>query len=79
MRTTVAIDDDVYEAAKTLSDSTGRSLGTVLSELARRGLERRGPQRHQVRNGIPTFEVAKDAAIIPGNRAAEILGDEGVD
>ncbi len=38
MRTTIAIDDDVLLAAKALARRDGSSLGTVISELARKGL-----------------------------------------
>lgn len=38
MRTTVDVDDDVLLAAKDLARSEHRTLGAVLSELARRGL-----------------------------------------
>mgnify|MGYP006273302559 FL=1 len=40
MRTTVAIDDDVLAAARALADRQQRSLGDVISDLARRGLAR---------------------------------------
>ncbi len=39
MRTTVTIDDDVLAVAKALADRSGSSLGTALSELARRGFK----------------------------------------
>jgi hypothetical protein len=38
MRTTLDIDDDVLEAAKTLGRRTKRTAGAVLSELARTAL-----------------------------------------
>ena len=38
MRTTIAIDDDVLLAAKGLARRNGTSIGTVISELARKGL-----------------------------------------
>jgi len=37
MRTTLDIDDDVVVAAKELAAGERRSLGSVISELARRG------------------------------------------
>ena len=37
MRTTVTIDDDVLAVARALADRKGGSLGSALSELARRG------------------------------------------
>ena len=39
MRTTVTIDDDVLAVARALADRNGTSLGTALSELARRGFK----------------------------------------
>lgn len=39
MRTTVNLDDDVVRAARSLAREQGRSLGEVISDLARRGLE----------------------------------------
>jgi hypothetical protein len=51
MRTTLSIDDDVLLAAKAIAGQQGRSLGEVVSELARRSLKRPAPQAE--RNGIP--------------------------
>jgi hypothetical protein len=51
MRTTLTIDDDVLAAAKALADQERRSLGEVISELARRSLHRPAPRED--RNGIP--------------------------
>lgn len=59
MRTTVRIDDDVYEAARSLARAENKALGLVLSRLARRGLAPRdGPRR---RRGFPVFEVTPEA------------------
>ena len=38
VRTTVHLDDDIYEEALRRSRTTGRSLGAVLSEMARHAL-----------------------------------------
>ena len=38
MRTTLSLDPDVVAAARELAASQQRSLGSVISELARRGL-----------------------------------------
>jgi hypothetical protein len=38
MRTTLEIDDDILEAAKSLARQSDRTAGAVLSELARRAL-----------------------------------------
>ena len=39
MRTTLSIDDDVLAVARALADRNGSSLGSALSELARRGFK----------------------------------------
>jgi hypothetical protein len=59
MRTTLAIDDDVLEAARSLSEAEGKSLGEVISELARRGLA----PRHEdaTEEGFPVFSVSSGA------------------
>jgi hypothetical protein len=74
MRTTVTIDDDVAAAARELSRTTGRRLGEVLSELARRGLGARPGLAE--RRGFPTFRVAPDAEVIPGDRARKLMEDD---
>ena len=51
MRTTLDIDDDVLQAAKELAQARGKTAGQVLSDLARKGLER--PRDVRVRNGVP--------------------------
>jgi hypothetical protein len=56
MRTTVTLDDDVYHAALTLSQASEKSLGKVLSDLARKGLEPRRPRKRRGKV-MPVFEV----------------------
>jgi hypothetical protein len=52
MRTTVAIDDDVLLAARSLAERERKSVGEVLSALARQGLKRDSAAPADVRNGI---------------------------
>jgi hypothetical protein len=59
MRTTLHIDDDVYEAARSLAAIERSSVGKVISRLARRGLH---PDRATtVVGGFPVFDVPEDA------------------
>ncbi len=51
MRTTLSIDDDVLLAAKARAEREHRSVGEVVSELARRGLSP-NPTERKTRNGI---------------------------
>jgi len=59
MRTTLRIDDDVLDAAKSVARSTDRTIGEVISELARRGLAP-APQK-ETDEGFPVFSVSSDA------------------
>lgn len=54
MRTTLDLDEDVVTAARELAAIEGRSLGTVISELARRGLT---PARIEADDGLPVVRV----------------------
>jgi hypothetical protein len=55
VRTTLAIDDDVLNAAKAIARQQARTLGEVVSELARNSLQ--GPKvAPKTRNGIPLLE-----------------------
>ncbi len=78
MRTTVTLDDDVYEAAQHLARTSGERLGTVLSDLARRALKAPVSKRASAAR-FPTFEVPPGAAVIPASRIQKILDEEGLD
>lgn len=63
MRTTLAIDDDVLAAAKHLAERDHKSVGEVISTLARQGLARGtrpGPGRTE-RNGVPLLASRRGA------------------
>lgn len=53
MRTTLSIDDDVLAAAKHISARENKSVGDVISALARQGLMRTSRANRSERNGIP--------------------------
>ena len=60
MRTTLTIDPEVLNAAKQLAAAGSKSVGQVISELARRGLE--ANSKAVVRRGFPVFQVSKGIA-----------------
>lgn len=63
MRTALSIDPDVLRAAKQRATTHTKSLGAVISELARKGLK--GPAVSVAeRNGFPVFQVSPDASIV---------------
>jgi len=55
MRTTLVIEDDVLEAARSLAEAEGKSLGEVISDLARRGLA--PGSQEAIDNGFPVFSL----------------------
>lgn len=71
MRTTLTLDDDILEAARTLSEKRGVSIGTVVSELARRGLAPAADAT--VRNGIHLFPVREGAGAATLEIVKELL------
>jgi len=58
MRTTLEIDPDVMEAARELAKDSRRSIGAVVSELARRGLM---PARVDAVGRLPVISVPHSA------------------
>ena len=56
MRTTLTIDDDVLAAAKEMAATERKSVGEVISTLARRALRPAAPTRKS-RNGVPLLPV----------------------
>lgn len=56
--TTLTLDDDVLASARALAARRGVPIGTIVSELARRGLAPAQPAA--IRNGIRLFPVRLD-------------------
>ena len=73
MRTTVTIDDDVLAVAKALAARKGSSLGSALSELARRGFRSAVPVRKGEDDTV--FAVRADAEAITNEDVYRSLAD----
>ena len=69
MRTTLNLDPEVLNAAKQIAAARSTSLGEVISELARRGLESRA--RVGSRHGFPVFEVAPNSPALTPEHVRE--------
>jgi hypothetical protein len=52
MRTTLSIDDDVMAAARAIAERENKTVGEIVSTLARKALRPSQPGR-RTRNGIP--------------------------
>ena len=62
MRTTLALDDDILAAARHLAERERKTVGEVISALARQGLARTGVAAKPARNGIPLLPRHRGAA-----------------
>jgi hypothetical protein len=60
MRTTLAIDDDVLTTAREMAQSERKSVGEVITALARQAL-RPKVSVHATRNGVPLLTVPPGA------------------
>lgn len=74
VRTTLQIDDDVYEAARSLAAAEDVTIGEIVSRLARRGLAPRVTAGE--RNGFPVVEVSADERPITPDLVKKALEDD---
>lgn len=73
VRTTLEIDDDVVQAAREIAADGRRSLGSVISELARRGLT---PARLEADGDLPVVRVPADAPPITPQMVRRALDED---
>ena len=76
IRKTIKLDEDVYRAARSLAETSRRSLGSVLSDLARHGLRPPAPARRKSKNAFPTFAVSRNAAPLTPELVRAALADD---
>ena len=75
VRTTINLDDDVFETARAIAHAEHRPLGVVVSDLARRGL-RPSESSGDEEDGFPVFDVGPNAPPITAEMVQEAQ-DEG--
>jgi hypothetical protein len=74
VRTTLDIDDDIVAAARELAAEERRSLGSVISELARRGLT---PARVEADDdGLPVIRVPAGTPAITAEMVRRALDED---
>jgi hypothetical protein len=73
MRTTLDLDEDVVAAARELAAGRGTSLGSVISELARRGLT---PAQIEVDGNLPVIRVPAGAPPITPEMVRRALDED---
>jgi hypothetical protein len=70
MRTTLAIDDVVFEQLKRYANSRSLSMGQAATSLIRRGLNSPLPTRKV--HGLTVFELPPDAPRVTTERVKEL-------
>jgi len=62
MRTTLSLDDDVFQVVKAYAENRSLAMGKAVSELLRRGLS--APAKTRVVNGLVVFDVPADSETV---------------
>ena len=75
MRTTVTIDDDLYEAARSMAAAEGKTIGQVISALLRKAL--RPTSYSTIDEDIPAFRVSENAPPLTPEMVREADEDAG--
>jgi hypothetical protein len=81
MRTTVTLDQDVYEIAALYARGRGVTLGKAISELARKGVEARQPEDisaglMRAPNGLMIFAPRGDGRVITNEMVKAALEED---
>lgn len=77
MRTTLDLDDAVLQAARSAAREMRTSIGAVISEWARRGINTPVPSTKK-RSRLPTFSVSSDCPPVNAGVVKELIDDEGL-
>lgn len=60
MRTTLSLDDDVFQVVKNYAQNRSMALGKAVSELVRRGLS--APVKTKIVNGLVVFDLPENSS-----------------
>jgi hypothetical protein len=79
MRTTLNVDDDILEIAKSIADLHRVSIGQALSDLARKGLNTPMAMRRDPVSGFWVLDVPEDAPVITMEAVQRAIDQEDLD
>ena len=74
MRTTLSLDDDVFQVVKTYAENRSLAMGKAVSELVRRGLS--APVKTRVVNGLVVFDVPEDSEQVTSELVKRLEAEE---
>ena len=79
MRTTLNVDDDILEVAKSIADLHRISIGQALSDLARKGLKTPTAMRRDPISGFWIFDVPDSAPVVMQETVQRAIDQEYID
>jgi hypothetical protein len=74
MRTTLSLDDDVFQVVKSYAENRSLAIGKAVSELVRRGLS--APVKTRVVNGLVVFDIPEDSQSVTSQLVKQLEADE---
>ena len=74
MRTTLTIDDDVLAAAREIATTEQKTVGEIISGLARRAM-RPANTRRKTRNGVPLLPIRSNTARVTSEMVQQLRED----
>lgn len=74
MRTTLSLDDDVFQLVRTYAENRSLAMGKAISELVRRGLS--APVKTRVVNGLVVFDVPQDSDPVTSELVKRLEAEE---
>ena len=73
MRTTLAIDDDIFHRVKKYAETRSIALGKAVSELVRRGFD--APPKTRRMNGLVVFDLPEDSPQVTSEQVKNFEAD----
>jgi hypothetical protein len=74
VRTTLSLDDDVFQLVKNYAETRSVAMGKALSELVRRGLS--APAKTRVVNGLVVFDLPEDSEPVTSEQVKKLEAEE---
>jgi hypothetical protein len=74
MRTTLSLDDDVFQLVKSYAEHRTLAMGKAVSELVRRGLS--APVKTRVVNGLVVFDIPEDSERVTSGLVRRLEAEE---
>ena len=74
MRTTLSLDDDVFQVVKAYAENRSLAMGKAVSELVRRGLS--APVKTRVVNGLVVFDVLEGSERVTSELVKRLEAEE---